>query len=170
MNKVCLILILFSNIFIGCKSYQTIDGDKCGILNDTTLFSFKVLLERVNIDTSYSLQKLTIDYSRSGYYLIDKKNKWELNFSGNYPDVHIKYFDNDFVILYCPVSGIMNGLTLFPSNHDDLFIINRRIGKKVLDLQSKVGGITKALIKDSVIYFEYYEPDVVRFFKMEQPI
>lgn len=159
-------MLLVSCMMIGCRSYQKINGDSAPILMGNTLPLIKILLEKANIDTSYNLQKISIDYTRYSkgrYFLIDKEHKWELNFSGNYPDIHIKYFDSNFVILYCPISGIMNGLTLFPSNHDDLFVIDRKQGKKMLDIQSKEGGITKAFIKDDFVYYEYYEPDVVRY-------
>ena len=166
INKIS-ILLLINIIMIGCKNYKIINGDKCEILTNTSLHPIKILLETANVDTFYNLQKISIDYSRHGYYLIDKENKWKLNFSGNYPNVHIKYVDSNFVILYCPVSGIMNGLTFFPSDHDDLFLIEREPGKKILDIQSKKGGITKALINEGVIYFEYYEPDIVRYISMK---
>ena len=164
--KINVILELFCCIaIVSCTNCQTIDGDKCKILTDTNLISIKGLLEKINTDTSYGLD-FSIDYSRVKMYLIDKKNKWESGFSKNYFDIEIKYQDANTVVLYCTKSGIMNGLTLFPITHNDLFIINRKSGKSLLDIQSKEGGITKILIKDSIVYFEYYEPDIVRYVRI----
>lgn len=157
--------IFFCTIMTSCANYKTVSDEQCEILTDKSLLSIKSLLEKSNDDT-LALLDFTMDYSRKGFYLIDKTNEKEFNFSDKYFDVHIKFCDTNFVVLYCPVSGIMNGLTLFPLNHNDLFIINRKLGKKVLDIQSKQGGIMKAVIKDSIIFFEYYEPNIVRYIKV----
>jgi len=171
MTTKLIITLWICLLIIGCKNYQIINGDKSPILEGASLSSIKNLLKAPGVDTSNNRQNITIDYTRyskeEAYYLMDKENKWELKFSGNYPDVHVKYVDSNFVILYCPVSGIINGLTASSSNHDDLFVINRKLGKKMMDIQSNVGGITKTLIKDNFVYFEYYEPDIVRYIKIK---
>lgn len=156
----CIIIIMTS-----CANYKKVSDKQCKILMDKSLLSIKVLLEKSNDDTS-ALLDFTIDYSRKGFYLIDKRSEREFDFSNKYFDVLIKYCDSNYVIVYCPVSGIMNGLTLSPLNHSDLFLINRRLGKKVLDIQTKAGGITKALLINDTIYFEYYEPNIVRYVKI----
>jgi len=155
-------VLLFGTVMIGCKDYQTINGDSYPILTGHTLSSIKILLDKANADTSYRLG-FSIDYSRNEMYLVDRDNKWELGFSKKYFDIEIKYADANMVFLYCNVSGIMNGLTLFPITHNDLFVIDRKRGKKLLDIQSKEGGITKVVVEDSIVYFEYYEPDIVRY-------
>jgi len=148
-----------------CTNYKRVSDEHCEILTGKSLLSIKTLLGKSNDDTLAQLD-FTIDYSRKGFYLIDKKNEREFNFSDKYFDVHIKYCDSNYVILYCPVSGILNGLTIFPLNHSDLFLINRKLGKKVLDIQTKAGGITKSLLKNGTIYFEYYESNIVRYVKI----
>jgi hypothetical protein len=164
INIILGILCCFS--IIGCMDYPKVSDQDCKNVNDKRLSSIAELLKKSGSDSSFRLF-FDIDYSRKGFYLIDKENKWELNFSDKYFNVYVKYFDGDFVILYCAISGIMNGLTVFPIDHDDLFVINRKSGKKVLDIQSKEGGITKVAIKDNIIYFEYYDPDVIKYFKMQ---
>ena len=165
VNKTFFFLLFSSVIIIGCKPYHVIDGDKCNSLSGDSLLIIKTLLEKNNIDTSFRLG-FSMDYSRKGFYLICKSNKWEINFSEKYFDIEIKYADNNFVLVYCKVSGIINGLTLFPIDHNDLFILDKKLGKKVLDIQSKAGGITNAVIREGTIYFEYYEPDIVRYTKL----
>jgi len=160
--KIYSTLLFVVIILTSCDSYQKIKDDNCRILVDSSLPSIKTLLDKTAIDTSYRLG-FSIDYSRKEFYLIDLKNKWELNFSKKYFDIQIQYANNNIAIVYCSESGIMDGLTLFPINHSDLFLIDRSSGKKLLDIQSKNGGITKSVIKDETIYFEYYEPDIIRY-------
>jgi hypothetical protein len=157
--------LFFATIMVSaCGNYKKIKDIKCNILNADSLPQIKILLERARIDTSSYRMYFYIDYSRKGYYLIDKKNKWELNFSDKYFDVQVKYYDSSFVVLYCVISGIMNGLTLFPITNNNLYVINRKLGKKVLNIESEE-GISSAIIKDNILYFACYEPKVVRYFK-----
>jgi hypothetical protein len=159
--------ILFSlAIFMmaSCAKVKKIKDTECSKLNSSSLTHIKQLLENSVNDTANNHFDFFIDYSREDLYLIDKKNKWELNFSGKYFDIRIKFFNSDFVVLYCVVSGVMNGLTLNPIDNNNLYIINRRLGKKLVAIESKE-GISSAIIEDGLLYFECYNPHFIRFYQ-----
>ena len=145
-------------------NYIQLKDTKCSVLNDNKLSQINDLLETSKNDTASHQINFLIDYSRKGYYLIDKKNKWELNFSDKYFDIEVKYLDSNYVILYCAVSGIMSGLTSSPITHNNLYIVNRKNGKKELNIISEK-GIISAIIKDDTLFFRCHKPDVVRYFK-----
>lgn len=169
-RKIYLICGLFlAMVMMGaCANYKKIKDVECGVLSGNDSSQIRMLLDISKNDTSYNLQNISIDYTRyskSGFYLIDKENKWELNFSDKYFDIKVMYCDSNFLGLYCVVSGIMNGLTLFPITNNSLYVVNRKLGKKVLDIQSKE-GISSAIIKEGILYFGCYEHDDIRYVKM----
>jgi len=145
--------------------YKKIIENKCSVIDSTDLIQIKSLIEHSSTDTLYAMQKISIDYSRNGFYLVDKKNEWELDYSRKYFDIKIQYYDSSFIVLYCPVSGIMNGYMLFPINHNNLYVIDRKSGKEILNVQS-VKGIDASIIKNNILYFKCYEPEVIRYIKL----
>ncbi|MBC7510217.1 MAG: hypothetical protein H7320_15955 [Ferruginibacter sp.] len=157
---------ILSGILISANSnYKQIVDTKCFILKDNRISKIKDLLDSSKNDTSSYHLNFLVDYSRKGYYLVDKKNKWELSFSDKYFDIEVEFLNDKYVIVYCSVSGIMNGLTSVPVMYNQLYIINRNNGEKILNILSKK-GLVSAIIKDNILFFKCHKPDVVRYLKL----
>ena len=162
-------LILFCILCIGCNNYKEVNGEKTIILNDTTLSTMKSILDQPINDSSQYHDLSIVIYNQNKTYLINKKDDWKMKFSDKYFDTEIKYADVKYVVVHCTISGIMNGLTIFPITHNDLFIIDRKTGKIIVDIQSPINHVTKTTIKKGVIYYEYDdESDRVRYLNLNK--
>ena len=144
--------------------YKQIRDTQCSVLNDSTLHEIKGLLEKQS-DSTLNDSTLKLDYRnvhKKGFGLIDNTHRWELFFSDKYSDIEIKYSDSNFVVLYCAISGIMSGLTSSPIINNNLYVINRKLGKKVLNIISEK-GIVSGILKNDFLFFRCHKPDVIKF-------
>lgn len=113
-----------------------------------------------NLDDQFSF-----DYKHSGFHIRDTVNNWNIRMSNRYFDVKIYYADENYAIFYCPISGIMNGLRIVPYRYSDLFLVSRKTGKGIIDIQSE-HGLRNALLESGVIYIMCRDPECVRYYKI----
>lgn len=148
--------------------YKEIRDTQCSILTDSTLSEMKELLEKQSYRVlTYSTLKL--DYRnvhKEGFGLIDNTHRWELFFSDKYSDIEIKYSDSNFVVLYSAMSGIINALSSSSIKSSNLFVINRKSSKKILNISSQK-GIVSGILKDNFLFLRCHKPDVVRYFSLK---
>ncbi len=130
---------------------------------ELTLFSDSISF---NSDSLY-FSDFFIDYSHIGFYLTDLKYQWKSHFSDKYFDVYIKYADSSYVLVYCAVSGIMNGYLLFPKKYRHTYLFKRSNGEQILDVKSEE-PIESGKIKGDTLFLKCYNPDVVRFVKFKK--
>jgi hypothetical protein len=142
-----------------CASNGKIDIEHCSKLdNKSTEDMAKKMLV---VDTSWK-SDFAIDYAKKGFSLTDKKNNWTRSFSDEYFDIIIMYANNNYIVLYCPRSGIERGYKLMGKKYHDIYLFDRVSGKPSKIFKSE-RGLANATIGRDTIYFALKDPDEIRF-------
>ena len=95
------------------------------------------------------------------YHIKDRLNNWENKYSPDYSNLVVKAFNNDYVLIYCPRSGIIEGYKLFPDRTHDLYLIQRTDGKNVKSMAID-RGLVGAMILDKSVFLKFFDPDEIR--------
>lgn len=165
MKHSFLISFFIGVAFFSCKRYPQINIKQCKVLDDTSLIkSIKERFINANDDTLWRLS-FAIDYKGNGYRLIDKENKWNNKFSEDYFDIIIKYVDENYLVLYCPRSGIASVYKLFGTKSHDIYLINRKDGVIKMSFKAEE-GVVNSIVRNNTIYFEFYEPYQIKYYPL----
>lgn len=138
-------LIIYPILFGGCNTYSKINLDTCSIEKNGYLYKEYFKEKENNFQGVAAISN----------EIIDSLNGWSLGFSKQYADIEIKDVNEQFIVARSPFSGVPNSYRIFPLKYEREYVIDRNIGKIVVELYSE-GGIYGAHIDGHTIYFDCY--------------
>lgn len=146
----------------GSKHDEQADIKNCPLLllKDTILSTIRNKLES-SIDDSLTDSKFIISYRKDKWLIKDAKNKWENQYSRDYEGIKVESFTKDYVLIFCPHSGIAESYKLFPNKFHDLYLLDRKNGATIKHIVFQ-GGLGNALIYKGAVYIQFDSSEVHR--------
>jgi hypothetical protein len=157
-----LIFLLFLNSFYSCTTLRIKNVDQCKQLSKSDTVSYYINEE---IDKKVDKNAANLYFKNvvlnNTFVFSDIKNNWSKEFSSDYFNIIIKAFNDDYVLIYCPRSGIIAGYKLLPKRGHDIYLLNRKNGKIILQIKCD-RGLANGLIYNNKVFLKFIDPEEIR--------
>ncbi|MDR3694966.1 hypothetical protein [Mucilaginibacter sp.] len=158
----CIVTIFLVLSSCGSKHDEQADIKNCPLipLKDTILGTIRNKLESP-IDDSLTNSIFIINYRKDKWLIKDAKNKWENQYSQDYEGIKVESFTNDYVLIFCPYSGITENYKLSPNKFNDMYLLDRKNGAIIKHIVFQ-GGLGNAIIYKGAVYAQFDSSEVHR--------
>ncbi len=148
-------IFIFFIFLVSCKHNAKDNVDNCPLLllNDTGFKTIRAKLQR-HISDSVTNDEFIINYRKGKWCIRDAKHPWEKKYSEDYEGIVVESYTKDFVLIFCPYSGIVESYKLFPHRYHDMYLLDRWDGATIKHIAFQ-GGLGNAAIYKSAIYIQF---------------